>query len=222
VSGQHPGDNYGTCSYTTPTRALALGNCTDGGGAVRAGRVWYGHSAGWVSWGESQWSGSWAGASTNGGTNLIVNHASCAERAQRGQEIWGAFAGLHLLANTLVHTGDTDLVADRGSSFAIEYIIAPNYSVSDAWVYGMNNISERNEFCQARPPAWTVYGGGFGASGCAGHVITSMGATQAEANTLLNETWWDLLNDSIDAKGRSFWSSKFICNYDCSTWTFSL
>lgn len=215
-----PGDNFGNCSYTRMQRELAVGNCTSGAGAAaRGGRINY--SSGLVRWGESSSSGSWGGAGTNGGTNAVLNHSSCAEMSNRGQEIWPAFAGIHFFGNVLVHSGDTANIQDRGTNFALSYVSYPSGSAADDWTSSMSSNAQRNNFCTN---FWgsQVYGGGYGINGCGGHVVTALGATSAEAVGHLNENWYALKDDANDGKGGTFWASRYNCNYDCWTWPFSI
>lgn len=211
-----PGDNFGHCSYTKYTRQLVVGNTT-GGGVPHGGTINY--SSGNVKWGESSYSGGWAGAGTNGGTNMVVLHSSCAEMSARGHEIWPAFGGIHLLATTLVHSGDVGNSATRGVHFATRGIVNPNGSVSQAWNDALNSNTSRNTWCMNW--AGTVsHGGGFGFNGCGAQITTSMGATSTEASQHHSETWYTLRYNANDGKGAGWWESHWTCNYDCNTWTF--
>ena len=155
---------------------------------------------------------------------MVVLHASCAELSNRGQEVRPAFAGMHLLANVLVHKGDTYLVPDRGSKFATQYVTNPYSSVASSWTASMNSISQGAQpYCKdSIAGVWTgtSYGGGFGVNGCGGHVVTAVGATAAEANAHLNENWYAITNDALDSLGDSHWASTWQCNYDCITYPF--
>jgi hypothetical protein len=209
----------GTCSYTDMARTLSIGNCTQGNGPYpgRAGHISY--STGQIAWGESAISGGWASAGTNGGANVVVLHASFAELSNRHQEVANAFAGIHMLATTFVHTGDTANIADRGTNFAWYATVNPLARVSDGWTYGLYSNADDNNYC-ANYDGSTPYGGGRGVNGCGGQMITARGATQTEANNHLAETWTTVQNDN-DALGRYYWSAAWSCNWDCNAYPFA-
>ena len=215
-----PGESPGSCSYTsTGGRQLALGNCT--AGPARGGRVNY-TLGGWVNWGESSWSGAWGGAGTVGGTNVVVLAASFAEMSNRGQEVWPSFGGIHMLANVLVHEGDTADEGSRGFWFGMKYIADPASTVSQGWmdaVPSMPDTGTPNSRC--RNYAQEVYGGGHGVNGCGGHIITSLGATQMEASSLIWENWFSVRPDVNDAKGTGYFHARWMCNFDCDTYPFA-
>ncbi|CAN5845473.1 hypothetical protein BH11MYX4_BH11MYX4_33120 [soil metagenome] len=223
--GHWPANPNGKCAYTCMARQLYVGNPSspspNGGG--RNGFLSY--STPYVKWGESGYSGGWAGAGYNGGVNMVVLHASCAELSNRGQEVRPAFAGMHLLANVLVHKGDAGIVADRGSTFATQYVTNPYSSVAHSWAISMNSISQGYAgYCTdsiAGPFTGTAYGGGFGVNGCGGHVVTAVGATASEATDHLAEDWYGITDDLKDAKGNAYWASEWNCNYDCVRYPFA-
>lgn len=49
-----------------------------------------------------------------------------------------------------------------------------------------------------------------------------MGATEAEANSHLNENWYQVRKDVNDGRGNSYWANRYTCNYDCWTWSMGL
>lgn len=213
VCWRRPGDGFGQCAYRTQ-RALAVGNCSSP--SPNNGIANY--SNGTVAFGESATSTGWAGAGTNGGVNLVVLHSSCALLSAREAEVFPAFAGAHMMAFTVVHTGDTANVADRGSSFGARYLANPNGSVATAWADAMNSINHSNDWCRNAANN-KAYGGGRGFNGCGSHEMLSLDTTVAGAQGHLNENWSALKNDAADAKGSGAWAIRFTCNWDCKTWT---
>jgi hypothetical protein len=214
-----PGDSYGTCSYTSMTRQMAVGDCTDGNPSLN-GRVNY--SSGKVKWGESPFSTGWAGAGINGGINLAVVDASCAMMSGREREVWPVFAGVHMVAFTTVHSGDTADVSDRGSAFSARYQANPLGSVGRAWVDALNAVSNRNSWCSNAEKTQS-FGGGFGYNGCGLNEMVSMDVdiSVAEWHTD-SETWQDVQNDELDSTGRSHWWGHWTCNWDCKTYPVSI
>lgn len=212
---RRPGDNSGRCAYTKYNRALISGSCTSG--TTGTGNTVF-YSAGKCAWGESAYSGTWAGASTNGGTNLVVLHSSDAELSNRGQEIWPAFAGVHMIATTLVHTGDTANISQRGANFAARYRANPNGSVAQAWNDALNANPTSGTKCKSL--AGTVFGGGFGFNGCGAQNATTLANSSANAGFRLGDSWYDLQFNTVDATGNGFWAAQWTCNYDCNTWSF--
>ena len=216
-----PWDNYGRCRYSSDRRII-LGNRT-AGPPNRCGIVNY--TSGNVKWGENpyiQGNPGWAGAGTNGGTHLAVLDISCAELSGRHQEIFPAFAGMHMLATTLVVKGDMANVPDRGRHFASHYTANPNGIVSNSWNDTLNSENwHQNAYCHARGILQPAVGG-LGYNGCGAQSVTALGATAAEAHSLVGETWYDLRWDGRSATGASYYEQWYACNYDCYTWTFNM
>ena len=186
-----PGD-IAQCVYNS-NRALF----TDSGFDRFNGRVNY--SGGAVHWGESQNAGSWANAGTDGGANLIVLDISCGVLSAFWlQQLQPAMAGAHMLATIMPITGDTNNVADRGSAFGSSWAGNPEGQVSQAWLTTMNSIP----------------GSGINGGGC-NFVIAFDSTAQAAADNL-NRNWTELRNDGWDAKGSTFYSARWLCN-----WSFS-
>jgi hypothetical protein len=153
---------------------------------------------------------------------MVVLHASFAELSNRTQEILPAFGGIHLLATTFVHTGDVANISDRGTNFAAEASINPAASVAQAWIYGHASNGSAGQSSCKNYAGTVTYGGGHGTNGCGGQKVTAAGATAAEASAHLAESWSDLMNDTKDGKGNSYWASYWACNYDCNAWPFAL
>lgn len=216
---RRPGDNFGVCAYTMLTRTLVTGNCNDYATASRGTTGTYvNYSSGSAKWGEST---GWAGAGTNGGTNLVVVDASMAELSHRGQEIWPAFAGVQILATTLDHTGDTANISDRGGNFAARYRANRNGGVANAWNDALNSNGDRNSLCHNEANTQS-YGGGFGFNGCGAHNATAVDAQLSWAQDDLARSWVNLQNNALDSLGAGYWASQWLCNYDCATWTFGI
>jgi hypothetical protein len=138
--------------------------------------------------------------------------------SNRVLEIANAFAGIHMMATTMDHTGDTAMVSDRGSSFAARYLANESGSVYQAWLDSMSSIAGTNSFC--RSAEGTSYGGGQGFNGCGAHKVTAFGGTSISASNSLNETWIQLQDNTRDATGDGYYHYFYRCNYACATWPF--
>ncbi len=186
-----PGDNS-QCVYLSDRFLF-----TDSYGDRFGGQVDY--SGGRVHWGESQNSGAWAGAGTDGGTNLVVLDISCGVLPTFWlQQLRPAMAGIHLLATIMPVTGDTANVSDRGSAFGGSWAQYPSGSVTQAWLTTMNSIP----------------GSGINGGGC--NFVAAFDSTSPRALHKLNEDWNDLKNDGWDAQGTGAYFVRWLCN-----WAFS-
>ncbi len=202
-----PGDSYGTCSYTMYNRALFPATCPfEGHDGVE-------YSQGSVAWGESASSGPWRGAGTNGGANVVGVAASCSVLSLREHEVLLAFGGMHLFLGTMVHNDDEISVLTRGENFAY-HVLVPQMQVGEAWSEAMAGLPGRSDNCTGRNGTF-VAGGGQGFSGCGGHITIAAGATPAEANAHLAESFLDATKDANDGRGASIWASEVNCNWDC-------
>lgn len=180
--------------------------------------------------GESQFSGGWIGAGTNGGTNFVGLAISGASYSLRQSELFAAFAGVHLIGTVFTHGGDAINHAFRGYYFGVGYA-NPLSSVADAWRNSMNSLGaasdcgnysatfSSNPFGPVNP---VIYGGGLGHSGCGGHQVLALGATAAEAMAFLQEDWYDMAPDYKDARGNAYYATYYTCNYDCLAWPFDI
>jgi hypothetical protein len=171
------------------------------------------YSNSFVKWGESATAGSWAGAGTNGGTNLVVLDISCAvlpwfEYYQLGP----AFAGVHFIATIMPVNGDLANVPSRGSTFAARWAANNLGVVSDAWMETMASMSASDG------SACGNVGGGRGINGCGLYFIMTMDSTNSAAsNKMTYESWLGLKNEYNDGEGNSYYYTKAMCNYDCVT-----
>jgi hypothetical protein len=221
-----PGDNFGYCTYTEPlTRSIQVNNNYSGANAAnRNGRINYAGNP--TKWGDSIFSGGWAGAGTNGGTNFVGLAISCGSMSHRESEIYSAFGGVHMIGTVFTHTGDTANDPNRGYWFASGAQIPSSYA-SSAWLDAINDLPGydacgNDAYTFRRGSGSQSYGGGHGNNGCGGHNILALGATVAEATGHINETWYDLVSDRNDAKGNGYYASYYSCNYDCAAWPFNI
>jgi hypothetical protein len=183
-----PGD-IAQCVYSS-RRALF----TDSGFDRFGGQVNY--SGGSVHWGESQTSGPWAGAGTDGGANLVVLDISCGVLPTFWlQQLQPAMAGTHMVATIMPVTGDTANVPDRGAAFGGSWAAYPDGQVAQAWLTTMNSIP----------------GSGINGGGC--NFVIAFDSTAQRAADNLNTTWTELKNDGKDARGSTFYSARWLCNW---------
>jgi hypothetical protein len=210
-----PYDNYGYCSYTKNLKAIVVGNCTDG--PPRAGKVWYGTGSNNVRWGESNHA-TWGGTGTNGGTNVAIIAASCAEMSNRTHEIDGIFAGVHALLTTFVHFGDTADNPYRGLAFGNTSATLTS-SVADSWRASINSLPGGNSCGNA---AGTMVNGGYmGVNGCGGYKATATGTSLANALSRLDEDWTAITHNISDSPSFLYRGWRYTCNYDCNTYPFA-
>ena len=194
------------CCYLTDRQAL-----TSSSFDFNAGRANY--TSGPLRWGESTTSGAWAGAGTNGGTNLAVLDISCGVLPPFwSQQLVNAMAGVHMVATILVAGGDTDNVPDRGATFGAMWASNPNGSPAQAWLDTMASLPA-NEGNACIDRQGNNLGGGRGFNGCGCNIVVAMDATANSASDKINEDWRDLRSDDRDATGRNFYVARMQCNY---------
>lgn len=172
---------------------------TSGQFDANAGIVNY--TGGQVRWGESATSGAWAGAGTNGGTNLVVLDISHGILPTFWyQTLRNASAGVHMIATLMTAGGDTANSAIRGSTFARMWAANPNGNVAQAWLDTMSSLPATDRF------------NGFGCN-----IVVAMDSTAQGAASKMNEDWIDLRSDNRDAKGNTWYSARWQCNYTLSS-----
>lgn len=166
------------------------------------------YSAGPIRWGESQNSGAWGGAGSDGGANLVVLDISCGVLPPFWAEAFtAAHAGTQLFATIMVAGGDTASVPDRGATFAKFFRANQNAKVSDSWQSTMNSLpANEGGACPGG-------GGGHGINGCGCNIIIGFDNSEARANGALEESWVALTHDSNDAFGSNWFAARWTCNY---------
>ena len=178
---------------------------TSGTSDANAGFINY--TAGPVRWGESTNSGPWAGAGTNGGTNLVVLDISHGVLPTFWyQTLRNASAGVHMIATLMTGGGDTMNSAKRGSTFARMWAANPNGNAAQAWLDTMSALPKS----EGQPCGNE---GGHGFNGCGCHIVVAMDSTAQGATSKMNEDWIDLRSDERDAKGNNWYSARWQCNY---------
>lgn len=189
------------CCYMVDRAAVTRGADDRFGGIVN-------YTGGPIRWGESPQSGGWAGAGTNGGTNLAVLDISHGILPTFWyQTLRNANAGVQLIATLMTAGGDTANVAERGSTFAKFYQQSEFNKVSDSWLNTMGVLpASLGSSCPGG-------GGGQGFNGCGCHIIVGMDNTEARAKASMNEGWVHLANDGNDALGNQFYAARWLCNY---------
>ena len=188
---------------------------------IHGNTVWYGTSSSGVAartigLGESSNSGSWAGAGTNGGTNVAAIVNSCGIRSHHFlKDTQNFYAGVHSVMMTMpiaaykdtggtVRFSDTAQWGARGSTFAGTILANTLAAASDAWF----NPTMVN----------SSYTGPSGHNFGAQIVISEDSVASTATWHVLTESWIGTLIDSNDAKGNGFWAAWFVCNYDCNTY----
>ena len=178
------------CCYMVDRAAVTSGQFDAFGGIVN-------YTGGQVRWGESANSGSWAGAGTDGGTNLVVLDISHGILPPFWtQTLRSAFAGVHMIATLMTAGGDTANSAIRAPTFARMWAANPNGSVAQAWLDTMGSLPATDQF------------NGFGCN-----IVMAMGRTEQEAQSSIAEDWNDLRSDNRDARGNDWSFARWNCNY---------
>lgn len=189
---------------------------------------WLSYSQSYVRWGESPQAGSWGGAGTNGGTNLIVMVNSCGLTAPFWTRVTPALAGAHLMAGIFPHGADasgrfsdTANWSSRGTTLANYANANPNQQVADSWFATLNSTPQAGYGdCPQQGNAYT-YGGGRGINGCGGHYVIAVAPTWLAAAGKTAETWLQVKDDSRDTTGNAYTWFRYQCNYDCATYPFT-
>ena len=164
-----------------------------------------------VRWGESPQSGGWAGAGTNGGTNVVVLDISHGILPTFWtQTMLNANAGVHLILTLMTAGGDTANVSQRGSTFAKFFQQDQNKSVAKSWLNTMASLPAN--LGGACPGG----GGGGGFNGCGCNIAVGMDKTRARAEASMRESWVSITNDNNDALGNQWVTVRWLCNYPFS------
>jgi hypothetical protein len=177
------------CVYSNDRSLLVHGN-------LDKFRGFSNYSGGAAKWGESSKAGNWAGAGTDGGTNLVVLDSSWGVLASFWVEQTNrAMAGVHFLATTLPITGDYLNDPGRGAAFGKAWAQDSQSSVAQSWLVAMNSL----------------HNGGFDESGC--HFVIAYDSDPALASSHFDEDWISIKDDQRDAKGAGFYSARWLCNF---------
>jgi hypothetical protein len=180
------------CCYMVDRAAATSGQFDQKNGVVD-------YTSGPIRWGESSTSGAWAGAGTNGGTNLVILDISCGILPTFWyQALSNAAAGVHMIGTLLIAGGDTRNIADRGSTFARMWAANQDGSVAQAWLDTLSSLP-------------TSEGGGINGYGC--NIMVAMDSTADRAGQRISESWSDLRDDNNDAQGKAWYSARWQCNY---------
>ncbi len=189
------------CCYMVDRAAVVRGTGDRFNGVIN-------YTGGPVRWGESPQSGGWAGAGTNGGTNVVVLDISHGILPT----FWyptlrSANAGVHLILTLMTAGGDTANVAQRGATFASFFRANPHSSVAESWKATMNSLpANLGGSCPGG-------GGGHGFNGCGCNIAVGMDKTADRAAVSVRESWVSITNDNNDAIGNQFFVWRAQCNY---------
>jgi len=192
------------CCYMVDRQAVVHGNQDKFNGLVN-------YTNGPVRWGESPQSGGWAGAGTNGGTNVVVLDISHGILPTFWRPtLLNASAGVQMVLTIMTAGGDTANVSQRGSTFAAFFRANPNASVAQSWLNTMPSLpANLGGSCPAG-------GGGHGFNGCGCNIAVGMDKTQANAEVSMRENWVNITNDNNDAVGNVWTATRWQCNYPFS------
>ena len=188
------------CCYMVDRAAVVRGNQDKFNGVVN-------YTGGPIRWGESPESGNWAGAGTDGGTNVVVLDISHGLLPTFWRETYqNAAAGVQLILTIMTAGGDTANVSQRGSTFAAFFRANSNASVAQSWKDTMNSLpANLGSSCP---------GGGFhGFNGCGCNVALGFDNTFDRAKAALRENWISITHDNNDALGNQYLWVEWQCNY---------
>lgn len=217
-----PNAPAGMCFYEYPHKMVtySTGNREWCNGSSGACTSYVSLSYGDTKWGESAYSGAWAGAGTNGGVNMVVMDMSCGATPPQqylGDTLFPVFAGAHIVSTIMPNRGDTMNVADRGALFAHYYGVNPNSSIGQSWMLTLSSLPYNEGFpCGASDYST---GGGHGINGCGANVSVSRDATATAASWHVNtESWTAITYDGNDATSGATWWYNWMFNYDEVAW----
>jgi hypothetical protein len=219
IADAPPNNTAGHCAYYQDrymiTTADAYGNNYGG---------WINYSAGLVKWGETTASGGWAGAGTNGGLNFALLSNSCGIRPGFDhQQDTAIFAGVPVLGIIMPTTyGSDDVDAPtRGTALSNAFVTNSSGSIAHAWTSSLAGIP----FDDGGPcgDGDYTYGGGHGIGGCGAQLSQSMDVNQSASDWDLNTmSWTQIPYQSLGSAGTEAQSNTWTCNYDCTTYPFTL
>lgn len=183
--------------------------------------VEYGENLTNVAFGESPNAGSWSGAGTNGGTNVILLMNSCGTRSKYAKvQLKNMFAGVHLLfmlmptaawkntSTNIVGYSDTWTMSNRGSLFATDALNNLNAPARESWLLPPLLT---NAFGVAQGDNRDTGGPPSGA-----HIVVSFDSTTVAARQrTASETWNESFDDTRDAHSNEAIAMTYMCNYDC-------
>jgi hypothetical protein len=170
-----------------------------------------------VALGEDAASGGFAGAGTNGGTNVGIFVNSCGFRSRYlDAETSFVFAGIHMLMGTMPIAGvlntstsatsgsDTAQWSLRGDTFGHYMNLNPSAAAADAW---LNPTMANYGFTRISPGAPTD----------GAQVVMSKDVSLAKVQSHTgSETWAGARLESNDATGVGWFWYRYTCNYNCS------
>jgi hypothetical protein len=198
----------GSCHYNVPSKEPAYVTCSNND---------YQHFAYLsqnVKFGESGYSGGWAGAATNGGVGLVFAKHSFGMWLPFASQWWPVFAGMDLYAGVAIGWGDSNDSPGYGYAVANPYSRNPTSSVRSGYLGAMNNISDGDGSC---PTAFggTSWPGGMNGCGC--HAIMTLSSTAACGQAIIgNETWQNVKNSNYSncQTGNGYYYWYINCNYN--------
>jgi hypothetical protein len=166
--------------------------------------------------GENPTVGAWRGANINGGTALAIIHMSFGMSPFFPVSEWHAlFGGLQIFAGTMVVSGDIADSSTFGAAVAAGYVANSGSSPAYTYAAAISSVSDGSG-CNGG----TSYHGGFNGCGC--HVAFTFSSSAANAQTVLNEQWSALLNDSVYQTSAGYGAWYMQCNYNTSQYPIEL
>jgi hypothetical protein len=158
-----------------------------------------------VRFGESNYSGNWAGAGENGGTNVLFMTNSCGLRPNlEFWQIYNLFGGLQVLGMMMPispSTSDTEDAPGRGVALGEIISINPFSSIGDGYLSSIEFLDDS------------------GFSGLGASVAWSVGPGADWDTSLITRDWWQATYNNGDNFNGDNMTGIGLCNYDCETFT---
>jgi hypothetical protein len=215
------------CVVATARSLVTSSSANSGACFVPYGYGQYNASSGTTVFGESNYSGSWRGAGTDGGANVVFITPSCALRPPYWDEMYTIGGGAHVIATiaplnnlhgSTANSSDDMLIDNmRGTNAGRCAENNKNASIASCWYGSLDSESSTSGGdCPNQGGSYT-YGGGYGINGCGAHVVTTYGA-QSTVGRVTTETWDDAKYNTLDQSGGGWYYVQYHCNYDCLTY----
>lgn len=204
------GAGNGLCNYVQPnTVNPTIDTCSPASSNSNHAQF------GYMALGETQATGNWRGAGTNGGTSMALIHMSYSLWTFFPETSWWSmFAGVHLIAGNLTSWGDINDSTVFGSDFAQSYVFNPYGEVQAAYVNAMALENDGNGCNNDGSPR-----GGFNGCGC--NMIMTISSSGSSAYSAFHENWFGLTSDMPSQNGSGYWYWNAGCNYDTNAYPWS-
>ncbi len=127
-------------------------------------------------------------------------------------EWWNVFAGLHIMAATMISYGDNTNTPQLGGDVALAYTANPSGAVASAYANVISSISSGG--CNGGRYGGSL-GGGIDGCGCFMAMTVTTNGDYGDSGNPMMEDWGQLTADDYPAQtGNTYWYATMVCNYD--------